>query len=547
MINKRIRFGHKSKAFKPRSLSLIFLLLLLTIFLNITITSNETNKIKDNSTIDQDKNPKLSWWWATLDLTNPSEVNDTKIPFTHNTEIYVKGRLYNRITGDNKSGNNVAIVVNGLQDSRYTDTTDLEGKFQINYTIDPSLNIYIKHRIEVLVITGIPTTPSGAEVEYRHHYIIETNATSYFDINNWSPGIPGEDFTVPGVLRFDNQSGIPNQQIFSSWLNKSINIKNNNPFNTNPDGSFPVPLTIPNDNHSDVLSLNFTYLGNGVYINGSNTEIVVKLFRNITCIWNTVSSATEGAQIIIRGQILDRNNTNIAINNRLVDIYYDNQPEGTATTDQNGNFQFSFSIPSGLGIRPIDVIIVNSLGLTIQSNITHYISITGAIASETSSPSGKDQPEDPPFYNFFLVLIPIVIGGVVAFVIYAYFFLKKQEEESMLVKLPLEGRIRNLKILKDTGRLEEALSYLFQSIYLELINAKYGRVKKTTETIRDFAIISVKELNLKPSNIYPFIQNVEKIIYDKPFIINEKDFYTAVALFSPIYFELTGYNFVLNF
>ncbi|MFX1444648.1 MAG: hypothetical protein ACFFHV_14640, partial [Promethearchaeota archaeon] len=113
--------------------------------------------------------------------------------------------------------------------------------------------------------------------------------------------------------------------------------------------------------------------------------------------------------------------------------------------------------------------------------------------------------------------------------------------------LPLEGRIKNLKILKDSGRLEEALSYLFQSIYLELINAKYGRIKKKTETIRDFAIISVKELSLKPNNIYPFIQNIEKIIYDRPFIINENDFYTAVDLFSPIYFELTGYNFILNF
>ena len=101
--------------------------------------------------------------------------------------------------------------------------------------------------------------------------------------------------------------------------------------------------------------------------------------------------------------------------------------------------------------------------------------------------------------------------------------------------------------MKDTGRLEESLSYLFQAIYLELINAKYGRIKGKTETIRDFAIISVKELNLNPANIYPFIQNVEKIIYDKPFIITDEQFYTAVDLFSPIYFELTGYNFILNF
>ena len=95
--------------------------------------------------------------------------------------------------------------------------------------------------------------------------------------------------------------------------------------------------------------------------------------------------------------------------------------------------------------------------------------------------------------------------------------------------------------------MEEALSYLFQSIYIELINAKFNVIKKENETIRDFAIISVKDLKLNPASIYPFIQNIEKIIYDKPFIIGEVDFYKAVELFSPVYYELTGYHFVLNF
>ena len=70
---------------------------------------------------------------------------------------------------------------------------------------------------------------------------------------------------------------------------------------------------------------------------------------------------------------------------------------------------------------------------------------------------------------------------------------------------------------------------------------------KTTETIRDFAIISVKELNLNPASIYPFITKVEEIIYGRPFKIKENDFYDACGLFSPVYFELTGYDFVLNF
>ena len=82
---------------------------------------------------------------------------------------------------------------------------------------------------------------------------------------------------------------------------------------------------------------------------------------------------------------------------------------------------------------------------------------------------------------------------------------------------------------------------------MDLIKAKYGRTRKNTETIRDFAIISVTQLNLTPTSIYPFIQKVEEIIYAKPFQITDKEFYKTIELFSPIYHELTGYNFVVNF
>jgi len=72
-------------------------------------------------------------------------------------------------------------------------------------------------------------------------------------------------------------------------------------------------------------------------------------------------------------------------------------------------------------------------------------------------------------------------------------------------------------------------------------------IRNDNETIRDFAIISVKDLNLTPTIIYPFIQKVEEIIYAKPFQISDKEFYKTIDLFSPIYFELTGYNFALKF
>ncbi len=130
---------------------------------------------------------------------------------------------------------------------------------------------------------------------------------------------------------------------------------------------------------------------------------------------------------------------------------------------------------------------------------------------------------------------------------YGYRYYKKQDKLSKVVNLPLESKIINLKILKESGRLEESLSYLFNAIYMDLIRAKFGRIRKGNETIRDFAIISVTNLKLSPATIYPFIQKVEEIIYAKPFQITDKEFYGTINLFSPIYFELTGYNFELNF
>jgi hypothetical protein len=408
------------------------------------------------------------------------------------------------------------------------------------------------------VTSGIP--PNG-EVEYLHHYMISVNATSNFDIDNYnlnSPQLAGGFFDIPGFLRYDNYTGINNATINYYWYNDTLPQEKWPMINFSTsllDGSFQQ-ITIPDDNSSNILYLNLTYIGKPNLINGTQKIISINLFRNITCEWNTVNitcewntvgSATEGNQITIRGQIFSRNNSNLNINFTEIRLRLSGASIGTTTTDVNGTFALIYTIPGGfLGSNIIEVELFNYPN--INSNDSHIINIAGApIPSADDIGGDNDDDTPPPFFNFFLVFIPIIIGIVAGFIIYGYFYLKKQREESRIVKLPLELRIRNLIILKDTGRLEESLSYLFQSIYMELIDGKYGRRKKVNETIRDFAIISVRDLKLNPTSIYPFIQKVEEIIYARPFIINDKDFYDTVELFSPIYFELTGYNFVLNF
>ncbi|MFX1377847.1 MAG: hypothetical protein ACFFA4_02030 [Promethearchaeota archaeon] len=480
----------------------------------------------------------MSWFWATLDLTNPSEVNNSR--FTHSEFISVKGHVYNKIDKTNKSGINVAIEIDDSVDLSYTDITDGWGRFNINYMIDPLLDIYSSHKIEVIVTDTEPGGP-GSEIEYHHFYIINVNATSYFDIISYddlsNPKLTEEDFNLNGFIYYDNGNGIPFVSVSYYWLD-GPSIISQSSFFTDATGSLEsvqVPITA-----SSQLSLKFNY-SDTPFVEYSEISISnIKVFSDVA--WNLDIEYTtrEGAAYDLSGTLTSLTDPTLRISNRDVEVYFNGSYVDTATTGSNGRFTSSFQVPQGNGTASIQVQLVNSAGKDIRSPV-QYILVEPALPS---NPGGGDLP---PFLIFSLIFFPILAGIVAGLVVYGLKYYKKQEKESRVVNLPLESRIKNLKILKDSGRLEESISYLFNAIYMDLINAKYNRIRKENETIRDFAIVSVKELKLTPSSIYPFIQKVEEIIYAKPFKITEKDFYNTCELFSPIYFQLTGFNFTLNF
>jgi len=437
-------------------LSILFILFISLSFITVNFDNIENN-VNDLS---YQKPDNSGYIWARLDLTNANEINKTR--FTYNDTIIVKGKVYNEWIPENKAFCNVVIVIDGEQDDRYTNVTDLQGEFQINYTIDPSLNIFTSHRIEVEVFGGPPPPPDG-EVEYFHHYIIYLNTTSYFDIdpNDFNnPHLAGGYYNTPSYLNYDNTSGIPDQTINSIWKNetKDYFVPQNAPFTTNPDGSFKN-IPIPDDNVSKILYLNLTYAGNSSYINGSQTLFSVNIYRNITCIWNTVGSSNAGSTIRIRGQLFARNNSNLVINFTYISLFFVNGPSiKNDTTLADGSFDIPYQIPTDFtGSYNINIEIFNFSA--VKSNISHAISIAEALPIPAGSIGGGGDDGSPPFQNFFIVFIPIIIAIAAGLAIFIYFFLKKQEQESITVKLPLENRIRNLKILKDTGRIEEALSY----------------------------------------------------------------------------------------
>ncbi|MFX1478444.1 MAG: hypothetical protein ACFFCI_09945 [Promethearchaeota archaeon] len=523
------------KFHKNKKITIIFIVF--GIFMNFLLVSNIHIKIDNSFT---QENPQMSWFWATLDLTNPGEVNNSM--FTHYTSISVKGRLYNKIDGSNKSGVKVAIEIDDVVDGSFTDTTDFNGRFNINYIIDGFLDVYSSHKIEVFVTDFEPGGP-GSEIEYHHFYNVYINATSDFDIITYDdlliPKLTGEDFNVDGYLRYDNGNGIPFEIVNYYWLD-GISVITGNAFSTDDMGSLNNNYQIP-DTSASQLALKFNYSNSPFVGYSEKTLSNIKVFSDVAWNLNYIYTTTEGADYTLSGILSSGTDSSLRIRDRVVNIYLNGSLIATETTDSNGRFASTFVIPDdkGNGTAPIYVELDNSIR-TIRS--TPQI-----IVIEPALELPQISTELPPFLLFSLIFFPILIGIIAVLTVYGYRRYRKQEEESRVVNIPLESKIRNLKILKDSGRLEESLSYLFNAIYMDLVNAKYGRMRRENETIRDFAIISVKELKLTPSSIYPFIQQVEEIIYGKPFKITEKDFYQTCELFSPIYFQLTGYNFVLNF
>ncbi|MFW9876359.1 MAG: hypothetical protein ACFFG0_24960 [Candidatus Thorarchaeota archaeon] len=486
--------------------------------------------------------PKVSSTIGVINLTSYWINNAT---YSHNSTIIIKGKTFKPLPPpppyDNLQDINVALVVDGFLDYRYNSTSDPLGEFQINYRIPFTMDVYSPHKIEVECIDDLGTD----DIIPINFFIINVNATSIFDITYVDdyPKIPGEDFRVEGYLRYDNMNGIgiSGAQINYHWFNDTYNWPTNFLFTDPLDGSFTQDITIPFNIYNQNISLNLSYSGDFPHIGNSVILIPnITLFSNITCIWNVVDKASEEQTIMIAGQILSMSNNSIEISNRTLIIRFDGtEIDSTVTTDFNGNFNLDYVVPSGDGIKPIEILVVNTAGLILTS--VKYINVTAA--PYTPSDGGGM----PPFFMFSLIFFPILGGITAALAFLGYRYYKKQEKESRVVSLPLESKLINLKLLKDSGRLEESISYLFNAIYIDLVDAKYGRTRKVNETIRDFAIISVKELKLTPAAIYPFIQKVEKIIYARPFKITENDFYKTCELFSPVYFQLTGYNFKLSF
>jgi hypothetical protein len=479
-----------------------------------------------------------------LNLTN-YQVNNSV--YYHGDIMPLKGKIYEPVPPPppyvNLEGLNVSVSLDGVLYSEFSATSDSYGEFHIDFEIPNTANIYTSHKIKVEVTDDL----GGNEIESISYYIINVKARSILQNLNFQDNLylTGESVDVSGLLVYDNGTGIPNKTLDYRWFNNTYQWDSNQ-LNISSDGSFTNSLAIPVNATPNNISLSLSYGGMASYIDPSSASIQgIRIFSGIGCDWNitnlnSVDNYTEGDNITIRGIVYTSHNRSLKLVNRSIKVYYDGAVISTLKTNNNGAFKTNYTIPRGSGNKPIEVRLVSTSDR--QVSATNAINIT----QEPPPPPPPPPSEPVPFMDFFIYFIPILAGIVGALVVYGFFYYRRQRQKSRFAKVPLGNKIVNLNILKETNRLEESLSYLFTAIFSELVKAKYGRERKDNETIRDFAILMVKEFQLQPASIYPFIQKIEEVIYAESFKVTEDNFNKACDLFAPIYFQLTGQNFALN-
>jgi len=108
----------------------------------------------------------------------------------------------------------------------------------------------------------------------------------------------------------------------------------------------------------------------------------------------------------------------------------------------------------------------------------------------------------------------------------------------------IKQRLKNVKVLLESERPKEAIAYIYL-IYNYVVNLKHKKPRLPHQTIREYAIICVNELDQKPESVYPFIKKIEDIIYGgmEP---TKKEFEYTMQLFSTLYKEITNKTLTFN-
>lgn len=104
--------------------------------------------------------------------------------------------------------------------------------------------------------------------------------------------------------------------------------------------------------------------------------------------------------------------------------------------------------------------------------------------------------------------------------------------------MDLGSRLKNIQMLVETKRIREAIAYQYM-IFVLICSAKFKVQKHPSQSIRDYAMLLVKEHGLNPGTVYPFVQEVENVIYSgRP--VTTETYKRSLTVFGTVFEEIIG-------
>ncbi len=87
-----------------------------------------------------------------------------------------------------------------------------------------------------------------------------------------------------------------------------------------------------------------------------------------------------------------------------------------------------------------------------------------------------------------------------------------KKKETQAGSIGLKSMAENVKVLIKSGRKKEAIAYLY-ILYTKLAGKRWNVKRKPSQSMREYAMVLVKEKNHNPNNAFDFLNKVESIIY----------------------------------
>ncbi|NVM52627.1 MAG: DUF4129 domain-containing protein [Candidatus Helarchaeota archaeon] len=451
--------------------------------------------------------------WAvnvSIDTVTPSETTRGQ------TTLQVTGRL--REKHNNPVPNELIILTfngsNALDQNRdpVTVVTDSQGNFSTSFIVYESFTIG-DYDISATL------TNSSFILNQEQTANVEVNCTT--QIINMAidrTGMRGENITISGSL-VDNAN-----QAFAGDI--SVYFDGDLETSKSVNGAFSLDLEIPDDSASvgmKTITLNYSGTSNTY---PSSTEQLWNVPKGADIAITNIAGYSSfvdltlnaGSQITISGSVNDNESTE-TIQNRVVEIYYNNSLLGSGNTNSQGEFSIEVTLPSIAG------------NATIYANFTAYGEYTSQIiTAEIIIPESIGDI----ILQYLPWIIGIVVGIIAVYVAHSLYSRRSKKQKmgkmSEFAGIDIEFIKTKLKALLQGKRYREGIIYSYY-IFLKIMQNYFDSPKRPSQTARDYAMeIAVKRTKLPPTMIYPFTTLFEDARYgNKP--IDENHYSKAFRLF----------------